>query len=283
MRTRIIFVALMVSLLGIATQAQLKTPNSGEVYCSGMVTAEKIPSDTVVLSGEESDYKLTFTENDYVYINKGASQGVKVGDEFLVMRSVQYDGAITWFASQRPLTRAMGTVWEDEGRLKVVVAQPNVSIAHVEHSCDYLQRGDVVLPFEERPAPPLKSEDNFDRFAPVSGNKLGTVVNSRKFQMSLGTGDIIYVNLGSAQGMKPGDYFRIFRYQGGTHNSVYQTRDSSFAMYGFGAAPSKYIYKDVPREIEGEGIVLRVTPNSSTVLITFSLREIFLGDYVEVE
>jgi hypothetical protein len=33
----------------------------------------------------------------------------------------------------------------------------------------------------------------------------------------------------------------------------------------------------------GEGIVLRVGPNASTVLVTDSLREIFIGDYVELE
>ena len=39
----------------------------------------------------------------------------------------------------------------------------------------------------------------------------------------------------------------------------------------------------VPREVLGEGVVLRTAPNSSTVLITFSEREIFAGDYVEME
>ena len=37
----------------------------------------------------------------------------------------------------------------------------------------------------------------------------------------------------------------------------------------------------LPREDVGEGVVLRTGPNSSTVLITFSLREIYPGDYVE--
>ena len=39
----------------------------------------------------------------------------------------------------------------------------------------------------------------------------------------------------------------------------------------------------MPREDLGEGVVLRTGPNSATVLITFSLREIFAGDYVELE
>ncbi len=53
--------------------------------------------------------------------------------------------------------------------------------------------------------------------------------------------------------------------------------------YGFGSAPERYSWNDLPREILGEGIVLSVTKNSSTVLITYSSSTIYSGDYVEVE
>jgi hypothetical protein len=54
--------------------------------------------------------------------------------------------------------------------------------------------------------------------------------------------------------------------------------------YGFGtAAPKKWNWSNVPREDIGEGIVLRTSPNASTVLITFSYIEIYPGDYVELE
>ena len=39
----------------------------------------------------------------------------------------------------------------------------------------------------------------------------------------MGTNDIIYVNLGSEQGVRVGDYFRIFRYTGTQHETAYQT------------------------------------------------------------
>jgi hypothetical protein len=54
-------------------------------------------------------------------------------------------------------------------------------------------------------------------------------------------------------------------------------------MYGFGSAKEHYTWKDLPREILGEGIVLNVSRNSSTVLITHSTIEIYAGDYVELE
>jgi hypothetical protein len=39
----------------------------------------------------------------------------------------------------------------------------------------------------------------------------------------------------------------------------------------------------LPREIVGEGIVLNVSQNSATVLITVTRNEIFAGDYAELE
>ena len=91
------------------------------------------------------------------------------------------------------------------------------------------------------------------------------------------------MNLGTSQGVKVGDYFRMFRYQGTEHETAYQTKRVAFDMFGFGSVPAKYQWDNVPREVIGEGVVVRAAPNSSTVLITFSLRQIYAGDYVEVE
>jgi hypothetical protein len=93
----------------------------------------------------------------------------------------------------------------------------------------------------------------------------------------------VYVNLGSNQGVKVGDYFRIFRYQGSMAETVPQTKDYQYTMYGFGSAPAKYQWNDLPREILGEGIVFVVSRNSSTMMVTFSSSEIYAGDYVEIE
>ncbi|PYU02490.1 MAG: hypothetical protein DMG34_16190, partial [Acidobacteria bacterium] len=46
------------------------------VYCSGFYTSEKVPDDLRLVSGEQSEYKLTFTAGDTVFLSKGASQGV---------------------------------------------------------------------------------------------------------------------------------------------------------------------------------------------------------------
>jgi hypothetical protein len=248
-----------------------------------MVSNEAVPRDTYLISGEESNYKITFLEGDFVYINKGSGQGVKVVDEFLVMRPVKEALGLTWSRWQPSLLRAMGTTYLDLGRLRVLNVHPNVSIAEVVFSCDYMQRGDIALPPTERPAPPFKENANFDRFAPVSGRPVGMVVTTKNFGQLAGRNTIVYVNLGSAQGVKEGDYIRVFRYQGTGAEAAYQTAGTAYTMYGFGSNPRRYKWDQLPREILGEGIVLRVSPNASTVLITLAAREVYAGDYAEIE
>ena len=131
--------------------------------------------------------------------------------------------------------------------------------------------------------PPFKEATAFDHFAPISGKNIAMVVAGKDHHDAFGKNSAVYVNLGTNQGVKVGDYFRIFRYQGSTAETVPQTKDYQFTMYGFGSAPQRYNWNDLPREILGEGIVFNVSHNSSTMMITVSSSQIYAGDYVEIE
>lgn len=287
MRKKALVLALSVGLLPLVSRAQSSasspTTTHEDVYCSGMFTGAHVSEKTQIVSGEDALYKVTFSEGDYIYLNRGSRDGVKPGDEFLVMRPVENDTYTWWFAAQPGLAHSMGQMWEDEGQIKVVVAQPKISVAQVIHSCSYMQRGDILQPYAARPIPELKSEANFDRFAPPSGKKKGVIVAGKAYRIEAGTNDIVYVNLGSKNGVNVGDYLRIFRYQSNGGDLVYQTPDMAMSIYGYGSAPGGVSARDLPRQVLGEGIVLRVSRNSATVLITYSLQQIYEGDYCEVE
>jgi hypothetical protein len=284
MRTKVLFLVLSLALAAGTVFAQLNPPvaDMSSVYCSGVVTTQPLAHDTYIISGEQSASQITFEQNDLVYINKGSAAGVKLGDEFLVMRATKETLEQPWFVWQTKLMRAMGTTYEDIGRVKVVHVDEKTATARVVLSCAYMQRGDLVQAFIERPAPPLKESAKLDRFAAPSG-KTAMVVTTKGFGQVAGVPDIVYVNLGGAQGVKVGDYFRIFRYQGARADVAPQTPGYAYMIYGFGSTPVRYQWNDVPREILGEGVVLRVGPNAATVLITTNVREIYVGDYVEIE
>jgi hypothetical protein len=291
MRANLAALGLSIFLSAAVCSAQNAPSNSGgivqpgysPVNCSGFITDQKVPDEIRVVSGEQPGYKVTFARGDYVYLNRGQDKGVRVGDRFAVMRPDRDPLNVPWFKWQEKLLKAMGTIYLDAGQVRVVSVQPKVSVAEVIFSCGYMQRGDIVRPYVERPAPPFKDAATFDHFAPVSGKPVAMVVAGIDYTQLYGTGTTIYVNLGAAQNVKVGDYFRVFRYQGSLAETAPQTKDYQYKMYGFGASPTAYTWKDLPREVLGEGIVLNVSRNSSTVLLTFSSADICAGDYVELE
>ncbi|HEX4542083.1 MAG TPA: hypothetical protein VH114_02865 [Candidatus Acidoferrum sp.] len=301
MRAKIAALFFVVCLGAIVWSAQgapqivpaITQPDYSMINCSGFVTDQKIPGEIRLISGEQSNFKITFTRGDYVFINRGQDKGVRVGDRFSVVRP-NPNASLTdtpwmkvtdepWFKWQEKLMRVMGTPYMDAGQVRVVNVQPKVSVAQISFSCDYMQRGDIVVPYQDRPAPPFKDPAAFDHFAPVSGKPVAMIVSGRDATDAYGKNSAVYVNLGGSQGVKVGDYFRIFRYQGSRSETVPQTKDYQYMIYGFGSAPAKYQWNDLPREILGEGIVFLVSHNSSTMMITFSSGEIYAGDYVEIE
>lgn len=286
---RILMIGLRVGLCLLAGAAIVKaqyaptTPTQAEMYCSGVVTDKPVPRDTYVISGEDSRYKTTFQQGDTLIINHGGEQGVRVGDQFEVVRPVTDMAATTvWFKYQATLSRAMGTLYADIGRLRVVHVDAKTSSAEMTVGCDLMYRGDIVRPFVARPAPQFHNM-KLDPFAPPSGKKTAMVVSGKDYTVQTGPGKIVYINLGNEQGVRVGDYFRVFRYQGTRIEALYQVPNAAYKAYGFGSTPVAYQWSDLPRQIVGEGIVVRTGPNSSTVMMTTVRTEIFIGDYVELE
>jgi hypothetical protein len=301
MRAKIAALLLVVCLGAAVWSAQgapqivpaITQPDYSMINCSGFVADQRIPGEIRLISGEQSNYKITFTRGDYVFINRGQDKGVRVGDRFSVVRP-NPNASLTdtpwikttdepWFKWQEKLMKVMGTPYMDAGQVRVVNVQPKVSVAQISFSCDYMQRGDIVVPYQDRPSPQFKDPAAFDHFAPVSGKPVAMIVSGKDASDAYGKNNAVYVNLGSNQGVKVGDYFRIFRYQGSMSETVPQSKDYQYTVYGFGSAPAKYQWNDLPREILGEGIVFLVSHNSSTMMITFSSSEIYAGDYVEIE
>jgi hypothetical protein len=291
MRARLAALFILGCLGAAATPAQtaqqaapaVQQADFSSVYCSGFVTDQRVPDEIRLISGEESNVKITFSRGDYVYINRGQDKGVRVGDRFTVLRPVKDPTDVQWFKWQDKLMKAMGTAYQDTGQVRVVNVQPKVSIAQVIFSCGYMQRGDVVQPYQDRPAPPYKDPSAFDHFAPVSGKPVAMVVSGTDFALIYGKNSGMYVNLGTNQGVKVGDYLRIFRYQGSMAETVPQTAGYQYMLYGYGSAPSRYQWNDLPREVLGEGMVVNVSRNSSTVVLTYSSSAVYAGDYVEIE
>jgi hypothetical protein len=178
MRAKLAALSLSVFVGAGICSAQTAPPQASysTVYCSGFVRDQRVPDATRLVSGEQSNIKVLFARGDYVTINRGQDKGVRVGDRYSVVRAERDALEVNWFKWQAKLMKAMGIHYLDAGQLRIINVQAKTAIAEVTLSCDYMQRGDIVLPFQERPEPTFKEASTFDHFAPISGKPVAMIV-----------------------------------------------------------------------------------------------------------
>src|SRR5260370_8459758 len=109
-----------------------------------------------------------------------------------------------------------------------------------------MQRGDILLPYEERAAPPIKDAGAFDHFAPPTGKPVAMVVAGKDYGQAFGKLSAVHVNLGANQGARVGDYFPIFRYQVSIAEMVPQNNAYQHSIYDFPTSPPPPAHHALP-------------------------------------
>jgi hypothetical protein len=267
---------LLVALAGGLAQEQAAESTPSETTatvslpkteCSGFITAESIPKDLVLFDGADNDHHQPlrqFSTGDYVYLRVGSSTNVTEGSEYRIVRRAKELYRNQWYSGQQWETvYSLGRMYEDAGRVKVFRVTPNGAVAEVTFSCGPIYPGDIAVPFKPRPAPNYAYTTHLDKFAPANGKLVGKIVAAGEDSPMLGTGSIAHIDLGEADGARPGQRYRIFR--------TFKDHASVFA-------PRK-----TPREVTGELVILTTDRYASVGIVVNSIREIGLRDGVELE
>ncbi len=216
--------------------AALQIIPRGELECSGFV-AEKQEIHTVgriIRSTEEFDVR--FSWGDQIFVDLGERK-VQKGDRFRIIRPTR--------GVKHPVTgRRVGIKVMTLGTVEIVDTAGPAPRARIVYSCEDIARGDALV--EATPlAIPLTGMSG-----PTNLSRGGYIVASKSGADALGQGDIVYVDVGQAAQIVPGDEFAIYKRSG---------RRTSLA------------------EIErGALVVVRTTAKSAAALVTRSdliLRE----------
>ncbi len=220
-----------------------------DMHCSGYIESSHTASGMKIVGREESK-KEGLAEGDIVYMNHGFVDGVKGGDSFFIVRAQR--------SIDHPKTgEKFGVEIARLGELQVIAVQENTSTAQITFSCSDVNMGDELLPYHDIPIP-MTEGSTFERYnTEFSGNPTGYIIDSRDGLDVLGEGHIVYIDMGTNAGVKPGDYLRIYR----------ENPDGA----------------NLPRIMLGEAVILTVQPESSTTKIVESVKEIFPADEVELK
>ena len=273
---------------------RVQTPTAADLYCGGFVSKDLVPNANFLAGGLESPNTTKFARNDLVFL---AGSGYQTGQQYEIVRELKDPNRYELFAGQHSMLRAMGQPYSELGRVRIVDIRGKMAVGHVEFSCEPMVPGDFAIPFAEKPAVAFHAPQHFDRFMPNNGKASGRIVLAKDFDLLLGTGSKIYMNVGANQGVKVGDYLRAVRsYEADLRDPVDSlsfkaatTEDTQKVppsieghMFTKTKGPSIRV-ADMPRRAMGEIVVINVTPTTATGMLVFALEDVHVGDQVELD
>ena len=266
------------------------------------------------MGAEGEPEQRTFAEGDVVFLNWGAQQGIKEGQQFEIIRP---KGDVKGVFREKK--GYLGTYVRELGQLQVFKVRENTSIAQITFSCEMVLLGDLVVPIPDRESPLDRAQVEIDRFAEPSGKARGRLMMARDNKETVAVNDVVYIDLGGEDNLVPGNYLTIYRplgkggvtsvddeedargratgfqsdrYRGGGFGSQSQRAKDSTAFVN---VPGRYRYKPIttreikrhrppmPRKVVGEMVIIDVQSRTATGIITRSLSEAHTGDWVEIQ
>jgi hypothetical protein len=256
-----------------------------QFYCSGFITRDAIPRSSFVLGSKESPHEDHFAGRSLLFLR---GTDLTPGTRYSVVRQIADPNREDSSPEQRSRLASLGDLYEDVGWVTVQSVENATAIATFDFSCGTAIPGDIVVPFQERPQLTLRRpEAALETFRSGSAAVRGRILGSRDFVGLLGNGQTVYTDFGSAKGAKPGDYLIISRgYAPDDLNKVDRASEGLPRGAEGTAVNAATLPRDdsrMPTHILGELLVLNVSPDASTALITRASAEVELGDAVQME
>ena len=292
----------------------LRVATKSSLYCAGYIRLQRLPDMPEIVGAEEEQEQRGYADGDVVILNAGSQQGIKEGQNFQIIRP---RGDVKGVHKQKQ--GFLGTYIQEVGQLQVFKVRENTSLAQITFTCDPALLGDLLTPIPDRESPLQRAEENLDRYVDPSGKLNGRLVMARGNREMVTRNDIVYIDLGSEDQIKRGDYLTIYRplgtgnitrvdmeemgrnratgFQsdrfrgGGISNMGSRAKDET----AFVNANGRYRYRPItsrevkrhrppmPRKIVGEMVIIDVQTRTATAIITRIASEVHTGDWVEIQ
>jgi len=296
-------IALMIFFVGSVTSSVVARQQSSnqpeplakrsDIYCTGFIADNQPRPDLQVVGAEKENIKVTFSQGDVVFLNRGRGAGINPGAVYYIVRPV---GAVN-----HPFTKKhLGYLVRELGLLRVVEVGNQTSTAEITVSCDTVEFGDLLKPYEEYKGPNAGESRPLPRFGEGSGGTIGQIVMAPGFHENLSANRVVYIDLGTRQDVHAGDVFTIYREIGAGEGITKTPRDKvvnrrsdgynsdrfrggEYSIQGT-RVPLEEVMRErptLPRKVLGELVVLKCEKGASVALITRTTAEVQIGDMVE--
>lgn len=264
-----------------------------DLYCTGFISELPPRADLQVVGAEKENQKDLFSQGDVVYLNKGRDAGVQAGAVYYIIRPM---GKFT-----HPFTKkVLGHYVRELGLLRVIEVQDKTATALVLVSCDTITFGDPLKLYEEIASPEKGSWQPLPRYSEGTNGTRGQLIMAPYQHEYLAANEIVYIDLGYRQGIRPGDHFTIYRTvgksEGVTQYHDYNVSSNTGRDYGskryrggeYSLEGTYQTHEEVldtrprlPRKVVGELVVVKVDNSTAVAKITRTTAEVNIGDLIE--
>jgi hypothetical protein len=221
-----------------------------DVYCAGYLGDVEEAFVGRLVNAEKEQNQTMFMAGDVMYIDAGSESGVTPGMEFTIVRPTRL---VNRWGSER---EHVGRIYMTPGRLRVICVQEKTSIAEIVYSCNEVDLGDFVSPFEPIPVPLVRRTTPVTLCDAPNGKPIGHIVDTRDAVTPIGATTVVFLDLGEADGLSPGDFLTVYR--------------SNSRAVGV-------------RTVLGEAAILTTRNTTSVAIITSMIDNMAIGDEVEVK
>jgi hypothetical protein len=273
---------------------RVQTPTAVDLACAGFVSKQLVPNSNFVAGDLYTPSTTKTTNGEVVYL---AGKGYEVGQEYAIVRELRDPNRYEIFAGQHSMLKEMGQPYSELARVRVIDTRSKMAVAEVEMSCDPVNPGDFAIPYVQKPSITFRPPLRFDRFMPSNGKVTGRIAMAKDFDSEIGPGVKVYLNVGSNQGVKPGDYFRAVRtYEADLHDPVdslsFKASTNEDTQKKQAVIDPNFLTKtggpvihvaDLPRRAVGEVVIISTTPTTATAMVVFAMESVHLGDRVELD
>jgi hypothetical protein len=268
------------------------SPTMNDMYCSGFVLSGPLAQRSGrVVGGWDTPFQTRFSGeanlNSAVYLDRGS---FSKDQQFMLVRPVRDLNYYPMTPDQFKNLKAAGQYWMEIGRVKVLDVQEAIGIARSDFSCDGIEPGDVLIPWTDRQVPQFRPDTPWDFWAQPNGKATGTLLMGKEYDGMAGQRGKVYVNIGSNQGIKPGDYLRVTRTYAQMQRDPEDNLSNKASEYEYEhkePVRNKFQlhstrFNEFPRKSIGELMVLYTTPTTATATVTRSWEQLQAGDGVEL-
>jgi LysM domain-containing protein len=246
----------------IATEVLRENPpvalgTEADVYCYGYIGHPLEPMPNRISGFEDAEVMYqrgriaqaaSGSRGDLIYVDGGTSTGLVAGETYMAVEAAEI---VTHPRSGEILGRHYNYI----GQIRILCTEESRSRAIVAESCREIKVGTRLKPMPQLPIPIARIPDVPGFCDPPTGRSAGYIVSSQGWQLALGEGNLVQIDLGRDDQVQPGDFFTIYR-------------DSPIAGQ--------------PRQVLGELGVLTTEAHTATARIVGMRRAIQIGDYIEL-